>query len=277
MQIFVIDVAGGDKVPRKGGPGVTAADLLVVNKTDLAPLVGADLGRHAPGRRRRPGRQADAADLAARGPDGRGGGRVGARAGPGPRAAREDAWSRSSPGRGPGGRTVLPVMRASGQLAVRRTGPCTVHLVATAFGPLGGDDAEMSLVVEEGAALRRPVGRRGGRAACAGRVGRRSAQVDHRRGRPARCDLGPEPTVVAARRLHLAELTAELDRAGVLTATEQVLLGRAGEEPGPVDRHRPCRPRGPAAAAHDRRAGPGRARLVATGGPAGLCIHGAHR
>jgi urease accessory protein len=43
VQIFVVDVAGGDKVPRKGGPGVTRADLLVVNKTDLAPLVGADL------------------------------------------------------------------------------------------------------------------------------------------------------------------------------------------------------------------------------------------
>ncbi|OLL71751.1 Urease accessory protein UreG [Pseudonocardia sp. Ae168_Ps1] len=43
-QIFVVDVAGGDKVPRKGGPGVTTADLLVINKTDLAPLVGADLG-----------------------------------------------------------------------------------------------------------------------------------------------------------------------------------------------------------------------------------------
>ncbi|MDI1461340.1 urease accessory protein UreG [Catellatospora sp. KI3] len=43
QQIFVVDVAGGDKVPRKGGPGVTASDLLVINKTDLAPLVGADL------------------------------------------------------------------------------------------------------------------------------------------------------------------------------------------------------------------------------------------
>jgi urease accessory protein len=43
QQIFVIDVAGGDKVPRKGGPGVTRSDLLVINKTDLAPLVGADL------------------------------------------------------------------------------------------------------------------------------------------------------------------------------------------------------------------------------------------
>ncbi len=43
VQIFVIDVAGGDKVPRKGGPGVTFSDLLVINKTDLAPMVGADL------------------------------------------------------------------------------------------------------------------------------------------------------------------------------------------------------------------------------------------
>ncbi|MBT2415003.1 urease accessory protein UreG [Streptomyces sp. ISL-12] len=44
-QIFVIDVAGGDDIPRKGGPGVTTADLLVVNKTDLAPYVGSDLAR----------------------------------------------------------------------------------------------------------------------------------------------------------------------------------------------------------------------------------------
>lgn len=43
-QIFVIDVAGGDKVPRKGGPGITGSDLLVINKTDLAELVHADLG-----------------------------------------------------------------------------------------------------------------------------------------------------------------------------------------------------------------------------------------
>lgn len=42
--IYVIDVAGGDKVPRKGGPGITGSDLLVVNKIDLAEAVGADLG-----------------------------------------------------------------------------------------------------------------------------------------------------------------------------------------------------------------------------------------
>ena len=43
VSIYVVDVAGGDKVPRKGGPGVTRSDLLVINKTDLAPHVGADL------------------------------------------------------------------------------------------------------------------------------------------------------------------------------------------------------------------------------------------
>ncbi|HEV7927804.1 MAG TPA: urease accessory protein UreG [Verrucomicrobiae bacterium] len=42
--IYVIDVAGGDKIPRKGGPGITQSDLLVINKTDLAAAVGADLG-----------------------------------------------------------------------------------------------------------------------------------------------------------------------------------------------------------------------------------------
>jgi urease accessory protein len=41
--IYVIDVAAGDKIPRKGGPGITKSDLLVINKTDLAPYVGADL------------------------------------------------------------------------------------------------------------------------------------------------------------------------------------------------------------------------------------------
>jgi len=42
--IYVIDVSGGDKIPRKGGPGITQSDLLIINKIDLAPLVGADLG-----------------------------------------------------------------------------------------------------------------------------------------------------------------------------------------------------------------------------------------
>jgi urease accessory protein len=44
LTLYVIDVAAGDKIPRKGGPGITKSDLLVINKIDLAPLVGADLG-----------------------------------------------------------------------------------------------------------------------------------------------------------------------------------------------------------------------------------------
>ena len=44
ITIYVIDVAQGEKIPRKGGPGITRSDLLVINKTDLAPHVGADLG-----------------------------------------------------------------------------------------------------------------------------------------------------------------------------------------------------------------------------------------
>ena len=44
LTIYVIDVAQGEKIPRKGGPGITRSDLLVINKVDLAPLVGADLG-----------------------------------------------------------------------------------------------------------------------------------------------------------------------------------------------------------------------------------------
>ena len=44
LTLYVIDVAAGEKIPRKGGPGITKSDLFVINKTDLAPHVGADLG-----------------------------------------------------------------------------------------------------------------------------------------------------------------------------------------------------------------------------------------
>jgi urease accessory protein len=54
-QVFVIDVASGDDIPRKGGPGITSADLLVINKTDLAPYVGADLDAMAADAKRQRG------------------------------------------------------------------------------------------------------------------------------------------------------------------------------------------------------------------------------
>ena len=56
FTVYVIDVAGGDKVPRKGGPGITQADLLVINKTDLAAIVGADLAVMARDARKMRGR-----------------------------------------------------------------------------------------------------------------------------------------------------------------------------------------------------------------------------
>jgi len=44
LTVYVIDVSGGEKIPRKGGPGITRSDILVINKIDLAPFVGASLG-----------------------------------------------------------------------------------------------------------------------------------------------------------------------------------------------------------------------------------------
>ena len=65
VQIFVLDTAGGDDVPRKGGPGVALADLLVINKIDLAPLVGSDVARMvADAAARRDGRPVMAVSLA---------------------------------------------------------------------------------------------------------------------------------------------------------------------------------------------------------------------
>ncbi len=78
QQIFVLDVSGGDKVPRKGGPGVTFSDLLVINKTDLAPLVGASLAGHGAGRVGRARRTAGDLQFPARGSAGAGGRGLGA-------------------------------------------------------------------------------------------------------------------------------------------------------------------------------------------------------
>ena len=65
-QIFVLDTAGGDDVPRKGGPGVAMADVLVINKVDLAPLRRRRRRPHARRRRRTPGRPPGGADVARR-------------------------------------------------------------------------------------------------------------------------------------------------------------------------------------------------------------------
>ena len=183
VQIFVVDVAGGDKVPRKGGPGVTFSDLLVVNKTDLAPMVGADLDvmrRDAAAVR---GRPADGADLADRRPVGRAGAGLGARTAAG-RAGRSDALRRPDRRRGPAG---CRGSNARGGLAARATEPDTVHLVSAAATPLGGDT------------IARAGGRRARRAGCGCAAPRP----------PSRCPVAA--TAESTAHWHL-EVAGDLDR-----------------------------------------------------------------
>ena len=153
-QIFVIDVAGGDDIPRKGGPGVTTADLLVVNKTDLAPYVGSDLGRMAADAKAQRGELPvvfqslrHRGGCAATSPTGC------AHSSPPGRHDRERAYgpppaSRPAPD-GRGG-TGCPCWRATGRSrcgAPGRTGAeARVMLVGAMSGPLGGDH----LTVEAG-------------------------------------------------------------------------------------------------------------------------------
>jgi urease accessory protein len=130
---------------------------------------------------------------------------------------------------GPGGRTVLPVLRASGALAARQTGPSTVHLVGTAAGPLGGDTVAISVAVEAGARL-------------AIRSAAASVVLPSPAGAPSGAtvtldvagalDLALEPTVVTARAVHTAVTLARLTGDAALRLTERVVLGRAGEGPG---------------------------------------------
>ena len=114
VQIFVIDVAGGDDIPRKGGPGITRADLLVINKTDLAPLVGSDVEQMLAEARDRRETLPVAAIVAAR-PDGARAGRgLGARQARRVPRARAPALER---GRRPGSPPRPRALRSSSRTA----------------------------------------------------------------------------------------------------------------------------------------------------------------
>lgn len=132
---------------------------------------------------------------------------------------------------GPGGRTVLPVLRAAGALAARATGGRTVHLVGTAAGPLGGDTVTLRVTVGAGAALAiRSVAASVVLPARSGAASRTTVELDVEAG--GRLDLGSSPTVVTARAAHLGTVTARLAGDARLRIAEQVVLGRAGEGPG---------------------------------------------
>ena len=95
VQAFVIDVAAGDDIPRKGGPGISRADLLVINKTDLAPLVGADVDSMLRRVARPPRRRCRSQPTSLRGPEGAARGRrLGARAARGVPRPRPPALER---------------------------------------------------------------------------------------------------------------------------------------------------------------------------------------
>jgi urease accessory protein len=130
---------------------------------------------------------------------------------------------------GPRGRTVVPVLRASGALAARLTGPGSVHLVGTAAGPLGGDTVELLVRVEAGARL--SVRSAAASVVLPSAAGAPSAttvslEVD------GELDLALEPTVVTARATHLSTIHSGLSESAGLRLTERVVLGRAGEGPG---------------------------------------------
>jgi urease accessory protein len=132
---------------------------------------------------------------------------------------------------GPGGRTVLPVLRAGGALAVRATGAGMVHLVGTAAGPLGGDSVELVVRVEAGASLTlRSVAASVVLPARTGLDSVTTVTVDVAPG--GQLDLGLSPTVVTARAAHRTSVHAAVAEDAALRLTEQVVLGRAGEGPG---------------------------------------------
>lgn len=133
--------------------------------------------------------------------------------------------------RGPGGRTVLPVVRATGQLAVRRTGESRIHLVSKAFGPLGGDAAVIRLYVEAGARLE--VCSVAAAVCLPARARDPSTTELHAEVAPGgRLDVLLEPTIVAAGAEHHTRTVLSLAGDARLRVTERVVLGRHGEEPG---------------------------------------------
>ncbi len=227
VQIFVIDVAGGDDIPRKGGPGVTTADLLVVNKTDLAPYVGSDLAGMGPGRRAAArcaaralpvaahrARCAAAGGLGARAVRGLDGGGTGVRRGLGMTVAASATAARSGSAASvsararitaaPDGRggTALPLLAGAGPIAPRRTrsadpAAARVTLVGAMSAPLNGDRLALEVRAEAG-----------GRAA-GGRQRRHAGALPGRttgRARPLRRPApggGGGPTPLAARAVGL--------------------------------------------------------------------------
>ena len=223
VQIFVVDVAGGDKVPRKGGPGVTYSDLLVVNKTDLAPFVGADLDvmrrDAAAARGERPTVLISLTEDPSR------------RAGPSwvreqlRVPGRLDAFRR--PDRRATGRQ--PWIECAGGIAARATEPDTVHLVSAAATPLGGDAVQCGLSSTRARDCGCAAPRR--RSRCPGRSTAESHAHWHLEV-AGDLDVDPQPTVVAGGSRHFTSTRLVVDDAGRIRIRERIQIGRTDERQG---------------------------------------------
>ena len=222
MQIFVIDVAAGDDIPRKGGPGIARADLLVINKTDLAPYVGADpirMVREAS--ERRGALPVHAITLRKHGP--------GPVAALGPRPAGRVPRPRPPPlVHGRRARSPPPRSRALSASRARRLGPGRVTLVRKQAGPLAGDHDRVEIVVESGTLHVEPI------AATVALPGpeRTLLELDVTVGEGARLVLDDAPLIVAEGANVLRTVTIRLAPGAVATVRDLVILGRAGERPG---------------------------------------------
>ena len=234
MQIFVIDVAGGDDIPRKGGPGIARADLLVINKTDLAPYVGADAVADGPRGLRAPRRRCRCARsrCAATARTGRG---LGAR--------------RSSPRSAPTATSTRPwkacpitttitctergfrALRRGERIAPRVLAPGRITLLRSQAGPLAGDHDRVEIVVESGTLTVEPI------AANVALPGpeRTVLELDVTVGEGARLVLEDAPLMVAEGADVLRTTTIRLAPGAVAIVRDVVILGRAGEGPGRLE------------------------------------------
>ena len=243
VQIFVIDVAGGDDIPRKGGPGIARADLLAINKTDLAPLRRRRRRADGPRGLRAPRRAAGRRDLAARAtaPARSPTGSAAARRVPRRTATCTRAWKAcpitttiTST------RTEVARVRRRRRRELRRgrgsrrgcSAPGRITLLRSQAGPLAGDHDRVEIVVESGTLTVEPVAATvalpgaGADRAGARRDGRRRA-----RGWCSRTRRWSSPrarTCCGRRRSGSAS-------GAVAIVRDLVVLGRAGEGPGRLE------------------------------------------
>ncbi|WP_239137493.1 urease accessory protein UreD [Sphaerisporangium rufum] len=153
-------------------------------------------------------------------------------AGPGPAAGRSALRARAVLATAlSGGRTVLRTMRSDPPLTLRQTGPHTVHLVATAAGPLAGDRLELDIEVAPGTRL--TIASVGGTLVLPGRTAEPSLLVvDARVGEGGSLRYAPEPAVLAAGCAHRTVTRLAVAEGGRAVWREELVFGRHGERPG---------------------------------------------